>query len=265
MKHRDNGAMRIGFFAIPLLLAVSAAAQTTVSPQPSAAPTEISPELKELSKLGDSQMDEKNYDAAIATYHRLIDQLASPRDKADVWSRIAEARRRGGNLPESMQALQQAAALAPDSASLHLNIGLLYEAQGDKAHARQSYEKAVALEPNNPLVLNNLAFLLSENAGDLDRALNYATTARRAMPKSMAIVDTIGWIYLKKNLIAIAVEQFRTAATNSPDEPEFHYHYAIALNRMGDKIEAAKECQAALSKSPSKELDASIRRECAPR
>ena len=44
-----------------------------------------------------------------------------------------------------------------------------------------------------------------------------------------------------------------------PQNPTFHYHYAMALNQKGDRESAKKECQIALSDKPNKQLDAEIR------
>lgn len=240
-------------------------APAPATPPAPAATQIVSPELRELSKTGDTQVQAKNYDAAMATYRSLLDQLTGPLEKADVLSRIAEVHRRKGDIAESLRALEQALVLVPTNPSLLLSIGMVYEAQKDPAHARESYEKAVRLEPNNPLILNNLAYLLSNSFNELDRALSYAVAARRVLPREMAITDTIGWIYLKKNMPAIAAEQFRTASTNSPTNPEYHYHYAIALNRQNDPVAAAKECEAALANTQDPAFQTAIRRECAPR
>jgi tetratricopeptide (TPR) repeat protein len=220
---------------------------------------------KELSSQGDSQLAANNAGAAIATWRSLLDTLTNPVDKADVWSRIGEAYRREGDLDESLRSLQRAAALVPDNASLITNVGMLYEARNDPARARQAYERALKLLPDNPLALNNLALLLANDPTALDKALGYALHAQRLMPQSMEVADTVGWIYLKQNKPASAAELFKTAVAASAANPEFHYHYAMALRRQGKTEEAASECRAALDHSPGEELRKSIRQECEPK
>jgi Tfp pilus assembly protein PilF len=140
---------------------------------------------------------------------------------------------------------------------------MIYEAQHEPARARQAYERAHELEPDNAIVLNNLAFLLTGSAPELDRGLNYALQAQRLMPKSVEVADTLGWIYLKKNKPADAAEQFKSAVAGAPGNPEYHYHYAMALHQQGKAEDAARECVAALDRGPRDDLRASIRRECA--
>jgi tetratricopeptide (TPR) repeat protein len=246
-------------FGLLFALAPNALAQDAPTPSP------LSPHQQDLSRKGDAQLAASNPDAAIATWRSLLDTLTSPEDKADVWSRIGEAYRRKGDLPESLRSLQRAGALVPGNASVITNMGMLYEAQHDPARARRAYEHALELLPDNPLALNNLALLMSSDASSLPKALEYALHARRLMPESMQIVDTVGWIYLQQNKPANAAEQFKTAVTASAANPEFHYHYAMALHRQGKTADAARECRAALDHSPGDELRHSIRQECDPK
>jgi tetratricopeptide (TPR) repeat protein len=234
---------------------------TAFAQEPTAA-TPLTPRQKELSRRGDSELAANRPDAAIATWHNLLDTLTGAGDKADVWSRIGEAWRRKGDLAESLRSLQRAAALVPDNALVMTNIGMLYEAQHDPSRARHAYERAIELLPKNPLALNNLALLLSADPAAIDKALTYALRARTLLPESMPIADTVGWIYLRMNKPAEAAELFRTAVAESSDNPEFHYHYAMALHRQGKTAEAARECLAALDHSPSATLRESIRQEC---
>jgi len=248
---------QIGFVFSNCLLGLLIA----VVPAARAQDTPLTAQQKALSRQGDSQLA-TNPDAAIASWRTLLDTLTSPADKADVWSRIGEAYRRKGELPESLRSLQRAAALVPDNASVFNNIGMLYEAQHEPARARQAYEHAVELLPDNPLALNNLALLAANDPTALDKALDYALRARRLMPESLEIADTLGWIYLKQNKPANAAELFKTAVTTSAANPEFHYHYAMALHREGKTEEAARECQSALNHSAAEDLRKSIHQEC---
>ena len=52
------------------------------------------------------------------------------------------------------------------------NLGFALFQTGDAVHARELYEKALALQPGFPEALNNLGILYG-SARDLDRALGY--------------------------------------------------------------------------------------------
>lgn len=249
----------------PVLIAQApAAAENRVEKPPvQSNASSVSDRARELARLARTQIDDKDFGAAIATYQTLVGELSDARAKGEVWALIGEAFRYAGDLANSLKAMEQAVALLPSNAQIQTNLGLLYEWRNDKIHARQCYERALAIDGNNPLALNNLAYLLTETGGDLDLALAYARTAKNKMPTYMEISDTIGWIYLKKNMIGDAVTEFRIVTEAAPKNPVFHYHYAIALNKQGNQKDAAKECQAAINNNPEDALKEQIKAECA--
>jgi Flp pilus assembly protein TadD len=121
------------------------------------------------------------------------------------------------------------------------------------------YEQVLKLQPDNPIALNNLAYLMTERGGDLDLALTYAQRAKQKYPKSLDISDTLGWIYIKKNLTGEAIGIYKELVTAQPQNSTFRYHLAMALFQKGDKPQAKKELQTALKNSPPKEEENKIR------
>jgi Flp pilus assembly protein TadD len=136
---------------------------------------------------------------------------------------------------------------------------MLYEETGRKDLAKQYYERTLKLDSSDPLALNNLAYLLAENNGDLNEALSYAQRAKQRLPTFTEITDTLGWIYYKKNLTDNAIDSFRALVVQAPANPIYHLHYAMALNQKGDRESARKECQAALADKPTKAQEDQIR------
>jgi Flp pilus assembly protein TadD len=106
-------------------------------------------------------------------------------------------------------------------------------------------------EPDNPVILNNLAFILAQDGAELDQALTLAQRAKQHMPASHEITDTLGWIYLKKNLNSDALQIFRALVQQQPNNPTFRYHLALALAQDGDRPSARKELQKALDTKPA--------------
>ncbi len=212
----------------------------------------------EQRNIGVKQLADRQFDQAIATFTRLVAEAPDDRTKGDLWSHIGEAYRYKGDFASAINAMEQAAALLPDSAAVFTNLGLLYDAQGKFPQARRDYERALAINPNNPLVLNNLAYMLTETGGDLDLALTYARTAQQKMPNFNEINDTIGWIYLKMGLISDAVGAFKILTDAQPEVAEFHYHYALALSQQSNTQDAFDECRLALANHPPSDLEAKI-------
>src|SRR5262249_24589480 len=104
------------------------------------------------------------------------------------------------------------------------------------AEARAQYEKLIEKDPENPLILNNLAWLYA-NQGD-PRAAETAEHAYRLAPNSSGVADTLGFILVGKGDTARGLQLLGTAHDNNPNSGETTYHYAVALKDAGRTEEA---------------------------
>jgi Flp pilus assembly protein TadD len=138
-------------------------------------------------------------------------------------------------------------------------LAVLLDSTGRQAEARATYEQILKLQPDNPIALNNLAYMMAETGGDLDQALTLAQRARQKMPQDPNVADTLGWIYIKKNLSDNAIGIFRELVIQQPGNSTYRFHLGMALYQKGDKPSARKELQAALQSKPSPAEAAKIR------
>jgi tetratricopeptide (TPR) repeat protein len=210
-------------------------------------------------ELGNAQADAGQYDAAIQTFNAVLPKMTDARSRGDVLTRIGQAYRMKHDSQHSIEAFETAAKELPNNPAILTNLAELYSEQANYGKSRQYYETALKVEPNNPVALNNLAYLLADTNGDLDLALTYATRAKQRLPDHPEISDTLGWIYLKKNLTDSALDTFRRLVTESPNNATYHYHYALALLKKGDRDTARRECQTALSDKPTGKQEQEIR------
>lgn len=209
-------------------------------------------------ELGNAQMAARQFDASIATYQGLLNSTTDMKIKGDLWSRIGESYRYKGDFPKSIEFMEQATKALPENSAIATNLALLYDAGNDLPKARTYYEKALKVDPNNPLALNNLAYLITETNGDLNEAMRLATEAKQKLPSFLEVDDTIGWIYLKKNIPNSAIDQFKRLVAEQPLNPIYHYHYAMALQQKGDTVNAKAQCELALAQRPQKSLEQQI-------
>lgn len=93
--------------------------------------------------------------------------------------------------------------------------------------------------PNNLLVLNNLAWTLSELNDK--RAIPYAELAFKLNPNNPAVMDTLGWLLVQQGQVSRGVTLLQQALSKAPDAPEIHYHLAVALIKSGDPARAKSE------------------------
>ena len=93
--------------------------------------------------------------------------------------------------------------------------------------------------------------MINGDTGDLDTALTMAQKAKQLLPNLPEVSDTLGWIYLKKNLSGDAVDIFKDLVVKVPNSSTYRFHLAKAYYQQGDKVRAKSELQSALKLNPT--------------
>jgi tetratricopeptide (TPR) repeat protein len=127
--------------------------------------------------------------------------------------------------------------------------GMLEEGRSRYEEAARSYEKSLSYDTRSAsaaIAYNNLAWLYADrNLGNLDKAVDYARSAIAITPEA-SFYDTLGYIYHKKQLHGVAVEQFSQAIERRPLSAAYHLHLARALRDGGDASKARQAYERAL-------------------
>jgi tetratricopeptide (TPR) repeat protein len=138
----------------------------------------------------------------------------------------------------------------PESAPLHMVVGSLYELQSRTEEAMARYEEAIRLDPGLAVAMNNLAYLLGEGGGDLDRALDLAQEAKALLPDNPNAADTLGWVLYKKNLPSAAIGYLKEAASGfRAEDPQLalvRHHLALAYEANGEPERAQQTLEMAI-------------------
>ena len=191
------------------------------------------------------------YATALANTKNL-DQAAVSSRSASIWiprhGAISAAwpRLHDPNKPEQTVAIYQKAAAQPTSAAMNMALGNVYLARNDLKSARQYFEKANQLSPNDPLAANDLAWVYALQGENLDVALNLAQQAKQALPNAPAITDTLAWIQYKKGNYSIAIGLLDDAVKKAPQSAQYRYHLGMALSAGGDHTRAKEELKKSL-------------------
>lgn len=69
------------------------------------------------------------------------------------------------------------------------------------------------------------------------------------------MLDTLGWVHLKRGDSEQAVELLELALAGNPQSPSIRYHLGVALRQAGQKERAREELEAAIEGPPFGELD----------
>lgn len=135
----------------------------------------------------------------------------------------------------------------PQDVIARINLASYYQQSGKLGAATDQYQKSLKFAPNNPVILNNLAYLVGLK--DIARALQLAAKANRLAPLSPQIMDTYGWLLVRDHRAARALPLLKKAAGEMRGTPQIQYHFAQALADTGQRQKAASVLEAALGKN----------------
>ncbi|HEV8429200.1 MAG TPA: tetratricopeptide repeat protein [Pyrinomonadaceae bacterium] len=163
---------------------------------------------------------------------------------------------------------QKIISLRPENSTPYTLIGILEDQRKNYDVAIENYRKAIEKDPNAIIAANNLAWLYAVTGkGNLDEAMRLAQGVVQKNPNVAGFIDTLGWVFYKKNLHTAAVEQLRKAVAineteartaNIPPSASYHYHLGMALKGKGDREESRRELETAIrlaEKTPFADLE----------
>ncbi len=156
-----------------------------------------------------------------------------------------------GRGEEAFQALskqQAAGSLLPHGRVL---LAQLLTARGEVPEAIELLRSALSELPGLPAAANDLAYALAQRGESLQEATELAQEARANRPDSSEIADTLGYVYLRRELAEAALVQFDAAVelaeAESPGWATAQFHRGLALRQLGRQPEAVTALEQALA------------------
>ena len=195
-------------------------------------------------------------DAAIEVLQALTRSNA---DRKEVWAAYADALRRLDRHAEAAAAYDRAIALDGGAESENwfwvYARGIAREQTGDWPGAEADFRRALALNPEQPNVLNYLGYGLVEQRIKLDEALDLIERAVAARPDDGYITDSLGWVLYRLGRFEEAVAPMERAVMLEPLDPLINDHLGDVLWVVGREREAEFQWRRALSLEPTEEVE----------
>ncbi len=126
----------------------------------------------------------------------------------------------GKRYDEAMAALEDLVAAGEDHAAAHVDLGNLYSLSGQFTRALAHFEQAVALAPDDPVILKHLAELLFSECHATDRALTVYEQILSLCPEDVQALMITGHL-------CVSLERF--------DDALGYYHRALEIEPGNDQ------------------------------
>ena len=144
-------------------------------------------------------------------------------------------------------------ALMPRYWSLYYFRGIALDRSDQWNLAETDFLRALELQPNQPFVMNYLAYSWVDKKRNLAKAEQMLIRAVELRPDDGYIVDSLGWVYFRLGRFEEAVERLEQAVSPRAEDPVINDHLGDAYWRTGRRREARVQWRRALSLEPEEE------------
>lgn len=134
--------------------------------------------------------------------------------------------------------------------SLYYFRGIALERLSQWSRAEKDFLLALDLEPDQPFVLNYLAYSWVEKKLNLDKAKRMLARAVELRPDDGFIVDSLGWVYYRLGEYQKGVKFLERAVELKSQDPVINDHLGDVYWRVGRHQEARFQWRRALSLKP---------------
>lgn len=199
--------------------------------------------------LGIAYLQKSDNEQAIAIFKKAMKRQAQPSFRLQMLLGIALSQANRDSeaieyLENALKSSEQAS--GPERVQVYSTLGIAYDRIGKPVESQRNYEEALKLDPENALVLNNLAYSLSERDQQLERCLEMAKIAVEKEPNNGAYLDTMGWIYFKLGNYEEARIWIEKALSAGRESPAVLEHLGDVYHKLGKREKALEYWQRAL-------------------
>jgi len=191
---------------------------------------------------GDALMAQKKFTQAAAAYETAYGIAKS----GALVMRVHAAYTRAGKPNEANKRLAQWLEQSPDDPRVRLYAADITLKSGKYRTAIEHYEWLLKTQPDNVVVLNNIAWAYQQ-VGDTRAALESAERAQKLRPDNAAVADTLGWMLVEQGHTERGLELLQSAVAAAPEAHEIRYHLAQAWLRAGENSKAHAELEQLLA------------------
>jgi tetratricopeptide (TPR) repeat protein len=150
---------------------------------------------------------------------------------------LAEVCFNNANYDHALEYAEKALAINPENAELHNNLGLILHMTGRFEEAMMHFQKAIDVQPDQAEVYYNLGMVLKEK-GRLNEAIANYEKAIHLSPSNADAYVNLGIVFREIGQIDEAIVNYRKALELNPKNIDTYVNLGIALREIGQLNEA---------------------------
>jgi len=132
--------------------------------------------------------------------------------------------------------------------------GMTLERLGKWDKAEIDLKAALKAKPQNPYIMNYLAYGWADQGIHLEKAVDMLERASALKPQDGYITDSLGWVYYRIGNYNRAIPHLERAVELLPYDPTINDHLGDAYWKVGRKIEARFQWERARSNAKEQNL-----------
>lgn len=177
------------------------------------------------------------------------DDAALHEARAQLYVTMANEASGRGAYDEAESTLEDGLALYPDNVSLRYAQALLLQEQGEMRGSERVLRRLVDDHPDDPVFLNALGYLLTDELDRHGEAREYIQKALAMDPDNAAIIDSMGWVLFNLGEYRSALD-YLDRAYRLESDPEIAAHLVDVHWALGERERALSVLDDALERNP---------------
>ena len=200
--------------------------------------------------LGSVYLEQKKSNQARDCFERAVKSAADyPATLPNAWNNLGLLAAREGKTDEAVGFFEKALAINPDHTVALQNLANAYRQKKDWDAARKTLEHALALNPEDPEANYSLGMVYAQ-LNDTGRAYEFLQKALTARPAYPEALNNLGILYLRTGRPEEAKKSFAESIRVAPGFDQAYLNLARVYAIEGDKAKARATLQELLNVHP---------------
>jgi tetratricopeptide (TPR) repeat protein len=204
-----------------------------------------------LARASELQAETGNLESALAKIDTLRE--SNPGQAENFWLLEVNLLLDQQREQDAMAAANHALEAFPENIQIRYARAMLHDSLGNTELAEEDLRAILSNQPDNAVALNALGYILTIRTERLDEARSYIEQALALDPNNPAILDSMGWVLFRQGDTEAALEYLADAWAAYPD-PEVAAHYGEALWVSGNEEQARVIWEEGLEQDPDHDI-----------